>query len=187
MYIPSYDFSLFKIPNFSSLGAQEFNAMTEFSANTPLSYVDYSLNQLAGLTQPNNAYPYMQRQFPIDIYPQELQAFFQDTPQAARERLRKLRDQANEVLGESSQDKVAIPKTKSEKTCPQGYSPVSVFGIFSYCGKDMISDGEGTMGVKEAPIPLKNLETFMNALPQGSGIFLIAVVVIILLFLFVRK
>ena len=187
MYIPSYDFKLFKIPNFSPLEANEYNASTQFSANTPLAYVDYSINQLAGLMQPNNPNPYNQRQFPSEIIPSELAAFFQDTPSAARDRLRKLRDQANEVLGETAQDKVAVPKAKGD--CPEGYSRVTPFGIsaLSYCGKQRVSDGQGTMGDKEAPAGLGQLETFMNALPQGSGVFLIAVIVIILLFLFVKR
>ena len=185
MYIPSYDFNLFKIPNFSSLGAQEFNAMTEFSANTPLSYVDYSLNQLAGLTQPNNAYPYPQNQFPAQIIPYDLQPYFQDTPSAAADRLRKLRDQANVILGETPQDKVSVPQSKSD--CPPGFKRVTPLGItwLSYCGKELHSDDRGA--VKESDVGLGSFEKFMNALPQGSGIFLIALVVIILLFLFVRK
>lgn len=178
MYIPSYDFNLFKIPNFSPLGAQEFNAMTEFSANTPLSYVDYSLNQLAALTQPNNPNPYSQRQFPSEIIPYELQSFFQGQSRA---------DIEAEVAKRQAEFEKAKADVKAPKTCPEGYKPVSVFGIFSYCGKQMVSDGQGTMGDKEAPAGLGTLEKTMNALPSGSGIFLIAVVVIILLFLFVKR
>lgn len=187
MYIPSYDFKLFKIPNFSPLEANEYNATTQFSANTPLAYVDYSINQLAGLMQPNNPNPYNQRQFPSEIIPSELAMFFQDTPSAAAERLRKLRDQANEVLGETPQDKVSVPKPKGD--CPAGYSRVTPFGIswLSYCGKQLVSDGAGTMGDKEAPAGLGTVEKTLNALPQGSGIFLIAIVVIVLLFLFVKR
>lgn len=187
MYIPSYDFKLFKIPNFSPLEANEYGAMTQFSASTPSSYVDYSINQLAGLMQPNNPNPYSQQQFPSEIIPYELQQFFQDTPSAAAERLRKLRDQANEVLGETPQDKVKAPKPKSD--CPPGYSRVNPLGItwLSYCGKERKFDGQGTMGDKEDTTGLGNFEKFMNALPQGSGIFLIAIVAIILLFLFVKR
>lgn len=176
MYIPSYDFKLFKIPNFSPLEANEYGAMTQFSANTPLSYVDYSINQLQGLLQPDNAYPYAQRQFPSPVIPYELQSFFQNQSRADIE--------AEVAKRQADYEKAKADVTKP-KTCPEGYKPVSVFGIFSYCGKGMQSDGPGTM--KESDVGLGSFEKFLNALPQGSGIFLIALVVIILLFLFVRK
>ncbi len=80
MYIPSYDFGLFDIRNFSPLQAQEFGADTYFSANTPTSYVNFALNQLQGLTDPRNPYPYVSRSAlrpAADIIPRELQQFFQ--------------------------------------------------------------------------------------------------------------
>jgi hypothetical protein len=161
MYVPSYDFRIFDIPFFSPLQAQEFGADTTFSASTPINYIDYSFNQL----------------------------FSQDTPEQAKERLRKLRDQANEILGETQKVPSPFPTGKKTDTCPDGYSKVTPFGIeaLSYCGKQRVSDGQGTMGDKEAPAGLGKLETAMNSLPQGSGLFLIVVVAIIFLLLFVRR
>jgi hypothetical protein len=189
MYIPSYDFRIFDLPLFSPLQAQEFGAATSFNANTPTSYIDYSLNQFSGLLNPSADNPYSQRQFPTPIGRYDFEDYFQDTPQAARERLRKLRDQANEVLGETQADlSKALPSTKkTTDECPPGYSPVSVFGLFSYCGKKLHSDDTGAMGEKGDATGLGNVEKVMNALPAGSGIFLIAVIIIILLFLFVKR
>jgi hypothetical protein len=49
------------------------------------------------------------------------------------------------------------------------------------------SDDTGAMGEKGDATGLGNVEKVMNALPAGSGIFLIAVIIIILLFLFVKR
>ena len=161
MYIPSYDFRIFDIPFFSPLQAQEFGADTTFSASTPLSYIDYSFNQL-----------------------------FQDSASQTRERLRQIRDEADRMYkqagGADTQSSAPTPK---KTDCPTGYSKVTPFGIeaLSYCGKQRVTDGPGTMGDKEAPAGLGAVETAMNALPQGSGLFLIAVVAIIFLLLFVRR
>src|SRR5262245_33143086 len=103
MYIPSYDFRIFDLPLYSPLQAQEFGAATSFSANTPTSYIDYSINQLASLSNPSSPFPYIQRQFPYPVDNFDLENYFnsfQDTPLEARRRLEKLRDQANEILGQ---------------------------------------------------------------------------------------
>lgn len=162
MYIPSYDFRIFDIPFFSPLQAQEFGADTTFSASTPLSYIDNSFNQL-----------------------------FQQSSSETRERLKQIRDEADRMYkqaGGGDQVTSSVPSVK-KADCPPGYSRVAPFGIqrLSYCGKQRVSDGQGTMGDKEAPAGLGALETTMNALPQGSAIFLIAVVAIIFLLLFVRR
>lgn len=163
MYIPSYDFRIFDIPFFSPLQAQEFGADTTFSASTPLSYIDNSFQQL-------------------------FQQGAQDTPAQAKEKLRQLRDRANEILGETQGTATPFPNTK-KSDCPEGYKRVAPFGIqaLSYCGKKLISDGQETMGDKQAPAGMGALETGMNSLPQGSGLFLIAVVAIVFLLLFVRR
>jgi hypothetical protein len=189
MYIPSYDFDLFDLPQFSPLQAQEFGAETSFRANTPLSFVDWSLNQFAGLMNPRAAYPYVQSQFPSEIDMRFGQPFFQGA-EDVRERLRRVRDEANRVLveaGGNTQSSIPAPTTKSSG-CPTGYSPVSVFGLFSYCGKDLKSDDSsvGTTNPSGDRIGDATKDFFAN-LPPGAGIFLIAVVVIILLLLFVRK
>lgn len=195
MYIPSYDFEIFDIPSFSPLMADEFGASTSFSANTPTGYLDRSINLLTGLTQPNNPLPYIQNQFPASIGNIDYIPYFQETPEAIKDRLRRVRDQANVLLGETPQDvsKNPFPPDNTSKTsggCPAGYRPVSVLGIFSYCGKALHSDDTGATGDANAPPGMGTVEKTMNAfqgLPSGSGIFLIAIVVIILLLLFVRR
>ena len=181
MYVPSYDFRIFDIPMFSPLQAQEFGADTTFSANTPVSYIDHSLNQFAGLTNPNAAFPYIQSQFPSIVDKFNFDEYFNSFQSPSRQ----------DIEAEVEKRRIEFEKAREAVTkptkCPEGYSPVSVFGIFSYCGKKMVSDGQGTIGDKEAPAGMQSLENFMNALPKGSGIFLIAVVVIILLLLFVKR
>ena len=181
MYIPSYDFDIFDLPQFSPLQAQEFGAETSFRANTPLSFVDWSLNQFAGLMNPRASYPYQQFQFPSDIDTAFGIPFFQGGQSRA------------EIEAEVAKTKQifdeAKAKVKSPVQCPEGYSPVSVFGIFSYCGKDLKSDDSsvGTTnpsGDRAGEVTAKN---FFKDLPEGAGIFLIAVIAIILLLLFVRK
>ena len=189
MYIPSYDFQIFDLPQFSPLQAQEFGAETSFSANTPLSFVDWSLNQFAGLMNPNAAYPYSQNQFPSAIDTNFGETYFQGA-EDVRERLRRVRDEANRVLGEAggnTQSSTTLPAPKSNG-CPSGYSPVNVLGLFSYCGKDLHSDDSSVGTINPSGDRAdKDLPALFKDLPQGAGIFLIAVVVIILLLLFVRK
>lgn len=184
MYIPSFDFELFDVPQFSPLQAQEFGAETSFRANTPLSFVDWSLNQFAGLMNPNASFPYVQSQFPSVIDTAYGIPFFQSgqKPQTREE------IEAEVAAAKSVYDK-AVAKVKEKPDCPPGYSPVSVFGLFSYCGKDLKSDDSsvGTTTPSGGRIDDTTLGIFFKDLPQGAGIFLIAVVVIILLLLFVRK
>lgn len=188
MYIPSYDFDLFDLPQFSPLQAQEFGAETSFRANTPLSFVDWSLNQFAGLMNPQASFPYLQTQFPSTINQSFGEPFFQGA-EDVRERLRRVRDEANRALGEAGGNTQASAPVPKSSECPKGYSPVSVFGLFSYCGKDMKSGDSsvGTINPSGDRIGAATLGTFFKDLPQGAGVFLIAVVVIILLLLFVRK
>ena len=181
MYIPSYDFDIFDLPQFSPLQAQEFGAETSFRANTPLSFVDWSLNQFAGLMNPRASYPYTQSQFPSDIDTTFGIPFFQGGQSRAEIEAEVAR--RKQVFDE------ARAKAKSPVQCPEGYSPVSVFGLFSYCGKDMKSGDSsvGTINPSGDRIGDATLSSFFKDLPQGARIFLIAVVVIILLLLFVRK
>jgi hypothetical protein len=181
MYIPSYDFDIFDVPQFSPLQAQEFGAETSFRANTPLSFVDWSLNQFAGLMNPRASYPYVQSQFPSDIDTTFGVPFFQGGQSRA------------EIEAEVARTKKifddARAKAANPVQCPEGYSPVSVFGLFSYCGKDLKS-GDSSVGTinpsgdRPGDVTAKSL---LKGLPQGAGVFLIAVVVIILLFLFVKR
>jgi hypothetical protein len=68
MLTPSYDFNLFGLDNFSPLTAGEFGAGTSFSANDPVSFVNYSLNQLASSLQPYNPLPYLSAQVSPNLY-----------------------------------------------------------------------------------------------------------------------
>ena len=191
MYIPSYDFDIFDLPDFSPLQAQEFGADTSFRANTPTSFLDWSLNQFAGLMNPNAAYPYIQSQFSSKIDTNFGNTFFQSGQGAqTREQI-----EAEVAAAKAVYDK-AVAKVKEKPTCPPGFSPVSVFGLFSYCGKDMLSDGDTSTlppGIKEKreeeikKMVLGEWGEWFKSLPKGSGVFLIAVVVIILLLLFVRR
>lgn len=180
MYIPSYDFDLFDLPQFSPLQAQEFGAETSFRANTPLSFVDWSLNQFAGLMNPRASYPYVQSQFPSAIDTTFGIPFFQGGQTRA------------EIEAEVARTKQIFDEARAKAAnpvqCPEGYSPVSVFGLFLYCGKDMKSDDSyvGTTTPSGNRIGDATKDFFAN-LPQGAEIFLIAVAVIILLLLFARK
>jgi len=183
MYIPSYDFRIFDLPLFSPLQAQEFGASTSFNANTPTSYIDYSLNQFSGLLNPSADSPYSQRQFPTPIGRFDFENFFQSQDATAiRDRAIKVRDQAQSVIDEINGKKTP----SSTDDCKEGRN------IFGGCGpilgsKKVISDGNETLGDKKAPPGMETFANFLNSLPQGAGIFLIALVVIVLLFLFVKR
>jgi len=177
---PSYDFRLFDVGWASPLQANEFGAATSFRASDPTAFVDYSLNQLAGLLNPRAANPYPQRQLPSPIEEVPFLSYFQGRAQQTRAEIEA------EVARRQAEFEKAKADVKAPKKCPPGYSPVSVFGIFSYCGKERVSDGEGTMGDKEAG-PWAWLESVLNSAPQGAGIFLIAIVALIFIFLFVGR
>lgn len=182
MYIPSYDFDLFDLPQFSPLQAQEFGAETSFRANTPLSFVDWSLNQFAGLMNPQASFPYVQTQFPSTINQSFGEPFFQGA-EDVRERLRRVRDEANRALGEAGG-----AGSKSTGECTEGRNILGGCGpIF---GSKTMKSGDSSVGTTTPTggrIGDATLGTFFKDLPQGAGIFLIAVVVIILLLLFARK
>jgi len=179
MYIPSYDFRIFDLPQFSPLGAQEFGADTMFSANTPTGFIDYSINQLSGLLNPNSPFPYVQRQFPSVIDTFEINTFFQGASDT-RERIRQIRDQADRMLKEAGGD----------EPCAEGRNIVGGCGPILGSKKVMKSDGDtsgvGTTTPTGGKIGDATVKWF-KSLPAGSGVFIIAIVVIILLLLFVKK
>lgn len=159
-YIPSFDFNLFSIPWISPLQAGEYGAETTFRANTPLSYVDYSLSQLQGILNPMQSYPYNQS------------VFFQN-PQGTPDyeaQVEKEVEKAREAYEEA--------KRRAEST--------NIFG-----GKGPILGSKEIKNVDDAGIAKskagKQLKQWFDALPQGSGVFLIAVAVVILLLLFVKR
>ena len=183
-YIPSYDFTLFDVRPFSPLQAQEFGASTSFNASDPASFVDFALNQFYALTQPRNARPFPQSQFPTEIGSFDPVDFFQDSTG---------RDYRLQVELEKTKRRAEMEAAKDAlnaqaKQCPAGYKPVSVFGLFSYCGKEMVSDDSSVGTTTPTGERIGDAtKKWLAALPAGSGIFLIAVVIIILLLLFARK
>lgn len=175
MYIPSFDFRIFDLPLFSPLQAGEFGAATSFSANTPTSFIDYSINQLSGLRNQIGNLPSVVDTFSDATY------FQSEDAVTVRDRAIRVRDQAQKVIDELGGDKSG--------DCKQGRN------IFGGCGpilgsKPVVSDGQEAIGDKKAPPGMDTLESGLNALkglPQGAGIFLVAVAVIILLLLFVKR
>jgi hypothetical protein len=179
MYIPSYDFRIFELPQFSPLQAQEFGADTMFSANTPTGFIDFSINQLSGLLNPNSPFPYVQRQFPSVIDNFETNTFFQGAADT-RAKLKQIRDEADRLLNEAG----------GSGDCKEGRNILGGCGPILGSKKVLKSDGD-TSGIgTTTPTGGKIGEataTWFKSLPAGSGTFIIAVVVIILLLLFVKK
>lgn len=179
MYIPSYDFRIFDLPMFSPLQAQEFGAETMFSSNTPTSFIDYSINQLSGLLNPNSPFPYVQRQFPSVIDSFETNTFFQGASDT-RAKLKQIRDEADRLLNEAG----------GNGDCKDGRNILGGCGPILGSKKVMKSDGDtsgiGTTTPTGNKIGDATLSWF-EALPKGSGVFIIGVTVLILLFLFVKK
>jgi hypothetical protein len=184
MYIPSYDFRIFDLPQFSPLGAQEFGADTMFSANTPTGFIDYSINQLSGLLNANSPFPYIQRQFPSVIDSFETNTFFQGASNT-RERLKQIRDEADRLLNNAGGG-----TANQTGDCTEGRNILGGCGPILGSKKVMKSDGDtsgvGTTTPTGGRIGEATAEWF-KSLPAGSGIFIIAVAVIILLLLFVKK
>lgn len=179
MYIPSWDFRIFDLPMFSPLQAQEFGAATSFSANTPTSYIDQSLNSFAALLNPNNPNPYPQRQFPASMSDFGFDTFFQSEDAVSiRDRATKVRDQAQAVLDELGGKK---------NDCPQGRNILG--GCGPILGSKPMRSNDSSIGDDPTHSGQKigSLKEWFDSLPSGSGIFLIAVIVIILLFLFVKR
>lgn len=173
MEFPSFDFQLFKVPFFSPLQAQEYGATTTFQANTPAQYADFSLSQLFGIADPQQNYPY------------NGQSFFTgqgESAESIRQRLETVIANAQENLR-----KLGVPDTTGK--CPDGETEYKdIFG-FKHCGKLTKHDGQGTVGddPTHSGKKIEDRLNFLKALPEGSGVFLIALVAIVFLFLFVRR
>lgn len=194
MYIPSYDFGLFDIDAFSELQAQEFGAMTRFSANTPVSYVDFSLNQLYGLLDRSNPFPYISRQPTEQIIPRELQDFFRfqqggDVSVYPSGTLPpELQRQGSPVA--TGNKKMCDPNDKSfwgytkrllGVCCTQGITPDG-----KNCTLHSDDSSVGTTTPSGDRIGDQTKSRF-DDLPEGAGTLLIGVIVVVLLILFVRK
>lgn len=191
MLIPSYDFGLFEVQNFSPLQAQEFGADTYFSANTPVSYVNYALNQLQGLTDPSNPLPYTSRstlRVAPPIIPDELRQFFQQkdnitvypsgvTPPELRHKGAPVAQGAKQVCGPND----GLWKRLLGLCCIQA---VSADG--KECVQHSDDSSVGTVTPSGGRVDLTSA-LGLSALPQGAGVFLIGIIILVLLILFVRK
>jgi hypothetical protein len=184
MYVPSYDFRIFDLPQFSPLGAQEFGADTMFSASTPTRFIDYSINQLSGLLNPNSPFPYVQRQFPSVIDSFEVSTFFQGASDT-RAKLQQIRDEADRMLQQAGGS-----NANQSGGCTEGRNILGGCGPILGSKKVMKSDGDtsgvGTTTPTGGRIGQATLSWF-ESLPKGAATFIIAVVVIILLLLFVKR
>lgn len=193
---PSYDFRLFDIGFVSPLQAQEFGAQTMFRASDPTSFVDYSLNQLAAILQPGNPRPFPQRQLPMPMEEIPFVSFFQAGAEDTRERLRRVRDEADRMLREAGGGDVQrFPSGGASTQKPQCGTTKCIWWERWLGKKDgecchdvLISDDSGvgttTPTGERAGDATKQ---WLAALPPGAGVFLIAVAALIFILLFARK
>jgi hypothetical protein len=202
-YIPSFDFEIFDLPNFSPLQANEFGAFTSFSANTPTGFMDYSVDRLLGVLQTPNESPFPVRSFSSDNELENILRFFQSgtgdlpipvRPQQTRaeieaevERNRQIYQQAK-----GDYDRVLQQRTGCNlidlitlRCTPAILSPTG--SAMPKQDKPMVSDGKGVLGDDASKKVGNSITSFFQALPEGSGIFLLGIVALVFLFLFVRK
>lgn len=191
MLIPSYDFGLFDIREFSPLQAQEFGADTYFSANTPISYVNYAINQLTGLTQPDNPLPYISQgalRTASPIIPEELQYFFQQRDN--------ITVYPSGTTPPELQHKGAPVKEGTKRMCTDADAMwKKIFGVCCMPPTQAVGDkcvlhsddsSVGTVTPSGERVDLTSA-LGLSALPQGAGVFLIGIIILVLLVLFVRK
>lgn len=196
-YVPSFDFELFDLPNFSPLQANEFGAFTSFSANTPTSFTDYSLDRLLGLLRTPNPVPFPTRNFGNDFELENMLRFFQSQGSVSIDDVRG-KQPTNQIIVYPSgtlppelQGKGQQPEVQRKgctlfdmitgRCTPAILSPTG--GATASEPNVMVSDGKGTMGTEGS----KSIAKWIEALPQGTGIFLIGLVALVFLFLFARK
>lgn len=195
---PSYDFRLFDIGWASPLQANEFGAATSFRASDPTAFVDRSLNQLRGLLDPRAAYPFAQNQLPVPLEDIPFTGFFQGGAETTRERLRRVRDEADRLLSEAGGN--------SPQSSPQGGAAAKQCDTTKChwwerllgkrdgecCHKITRHDGDTSTVETEREREIKDMvrgsaQDWLGALPAGAGVFLIAVIALVFILLFVRK
>lgn len=194
---PSYDFRLFDIGWASPLQANEFGAATSFRASDPTAFVDRSLNQLRGLLDPRAAYPFAQNQLPTPLEDVPFTGFFQGGAEATRERLRRVRDEADRLLGEAGGNAPqSYPRGGASTQAQQCGTTKCTWAERWFLGKkhgecchkvlhsDDSSVGTTTPTGERAGEATK---AWLAALPAGAGVFLIALAALIFILLFVRK
>ena len=191
MYNPSYDFKLLDMPNISPLQAQEFGILPTLRPSDPTGYVDFSLGQLGALYNPNNANPYPQLQFPADMSVIPSPSFFQ-SPSNEIQQAQADVDAKKAAYEKAVQDAIKTGGISTGSTPRKCDSSDGFWNrILGRCctgdvinGKcTLVSDGNtgGTGVLSQA------LGANFSGIPQGAGIFLIAIVIIILLLLIARR
>lgn len=169
MWNPSFDFRLFELPQFSPLQAQEFGAETIFGAADPPWFVDRSIGELFGLG--------------------DLALFQGESAEAIRERLRRTRDEADRLLREAGGSAPAqAPASKCGTTKCHWYERWAGKKDGECCHDVLTSDDSsvGTISPSGDRVG-SGLKEWLEALPSGSGVFLVAVLAIIFLLLFARR
>ena len=199
-YLPSFDFDLFDLPSFSPLQANEFGVETSFRANTPSGFADFSLDRLLSILRTPNPTPFPIRLFTGDFELENMLPFFRSF-QSGTGDLPGSKTPTNQIIVYPSgslppelQGKQQSPVQESGKRgcnifdmisgkCqPAILSPTGSARVPS-SDEPMVSDGKGVLGTDSS----KSIGAFFSSLPAGSGIFLLAIVALIFLFLFVRK
>jgi hypothetical protein len=216
MYIPSTDFQLFSLPQFGGLFSDSLGLSNSFQSSDPSNYVNYALNSFAQIlkpqtptqipSQPNygagielgnvgdlfTPLPLITPQFP------SFQGQDTQTLDDLRRRLQKVRDDAQAKLDETygkTSSQGGNTTTVNVNTQPPRQNRNVLGGSIPIWSKDapMVSDGSGSG--KDRVIgddPTKSgdkaqtVADFFKTLPAGSGIFLIAIAIIILILLFAR-
>jgi hypothetical protein len=175
---PSYDFRLFDVGWISPLQANEFGAATSFRASDPTTFVDQSINLLSGLLNPRAAYPYIQRQVggPIEEVP--FLSYFQGQSRAQIEAEVEANRQRYEEAKRRAES-VNIFDVGRGRTVRSGEGTGPIVG-----SKETASVDDAGMAKSTVPDQVK---AWIAALPAGSGVFLIAIVALIFLFLFVGR
>lgn len=190
---PSYDFRLFDVGFMSPLQANEFGAQTMFRASDPTSFVDNSLNQLAQILNPRAARPFPQRQLPSPIEDIAFTPFFQGA-EDVRARLRRARDEADRLLREAGGgDSQTFPRGGTqEKKC--GTTKCIWWERWlgkkdGECCHDVLVSDDSSVGATSPSGERAGDKAlaWLEALPKGSGVFLIAVAALIFIFLFARR
>jgi hypothetical protein len=177
---PSLDFQLFQIPNFGELFANEFNASTRFNAATPTAYVDYSLNQLLSLLQPQS---YPQGLFtPLQFQQQSIQDRFnrvlRNDPQTELQKA-EAEAQRNKTLFEQAKEQYR----KTEEALRKATKSNEI--LCNDCTPEQLEALKKTGKVPSESEKLFGIPGFK--LTREMGYLFIAFVILILLLLFARK
>lgn len=182
---PSFDFQLFQLPNFGELFANEMGVSSRFNASDPIGYVNTSLDRLISLTQPapypSGLFNYVQGGN-ADLIPQQTSGQFEraisEYQRRTEEAIRKAvqREQA-EMTYERAQDIL-----KKNEILISGGSQQDVIDRAKELERDRYARERGGYD------PTKELAGFpFGKLTKEQGYLVIAVIILVLLLLFVRR